>query len=87
MFTPFLCSVRMQLDTGVRVTTETRQIDRLGQLSEFEQDSNTDSEQESNADSHSARNKAQATQQSMAEPGEMAPQTGVRSSSPPIPLA
>ena len=29
------------------VTTETRHIDRLGQLGEFEQDSNTDSEQES----------------------------------------
>ena len=36
------------------VTTETRHLDRLGQLGEFEQDSNTDSEQESNTDSHSA---------------------------------
>ena len=33
---------------GVCVTTETRHLDRLGQLGEFEQDSNTDSEQESN---------------------------------------
>ena len=40
------------------VTTETRHLDRHGQLSEFEQDNNTDSEQESNTDSHSARNKA-----------------------------
>ena len=30
------------------VTTETRPLDRLGQLGEFEQDSNTDSELESN---------------------------------------
>ena len=37
-------------------TTETRHLDRLGQLQlgVFEQDSNTDSEQESNTDSHSA---------------------------------
>ena len=42
------------------VTTETRHLDRLGQLGEFEQESNTGSEQESNTDSHSARSKAQA---------------------------
>ena len=34
------------------VTTETRPLDRLGQLGEFELDSNTDSELESNTDSH-----------------------------------
>ena len=33
------------------VTTETKPLDRLGQLGEFEQDSNTDSELESNTDS------------------------------------
>ena len=38
----------------VCVTTETRPLDRLGQLGGFEQDSNTDS--------HSARNKAQTTE-------------------------
>ena len=32
-----------------------RHLDRLGQLGEFEQDSNTDSEQESTTDSHGAR--------------------------------
>ena len=32
------------------VTTETRHLDRLGQLGELEQDSNTDSEQESNTE-------------------------------------
>ena len=32
------------------VTTETRHLDRLDQLGEFEQDSNTDSEQESNTE-------------------------------------
>ena len=37
------------------VTTETRPLDRLGQLGEFEQDSNTDSELESNTDSDTAR--------------------------------
>ena len=36
------------------VPTETRHLDRLGQLSEFEQDSNTDSEPESNTDLRSA---------------------------------
>ena len=36
------------------VTTETRPLDRLGQLGEFEQDSNTDSDLESNTDSHTA---------------------------------
>ena len=36
---------------NVCVTTETRPLDRLGQLGEFEQDSNTDSELESNTDS------------------------------------
>ena len=36
------------------VATETRPLDRLGQLGEFEQDSNTDSELESNTDSVSA---------------------------------
>ena len=45
-------------------TTETRHLNRLRQLSEFEQDSNTNSEQESNKGSHSARNKAHAAQQS-----------------------
>ena len=49
------------------VTTKTRHLDRLGQLGEFEQDSNTDSEQERNTDSQSARNKAQAAQQAMAQ--------------------
>ena len=32
----------------MRVTTETWHLDRLGQLSEFEQDCDTNSEQESN---------------------------------------
>ena len=36
---------------GVCVETKTRHLDRLGQLSEFEQDDNTNSEQESNTDS------------------------------------
>ena len=35
----------------VCVSTETRHLDRLGQLGEFEQDSNTDTEQESNTGS------------------------------------
>ena len=48
------------------VTTETRHLDRLGQLGEFEQDSNTASEQESNTDSHSAGNKAHVARQSAA---------------------
>ena len=39
--------------SGCCVTTETRPLDRLGQLGEFEQDSNTDSELERNTDSHS----------------------------------
>ena len=34
------------------VTAETRHLDRLGQLGEFEQDSSTDPEQASNTDSH-----------------------------------
>ena len=34
----------------VCVTTETRHLDRLGQLGEFEQESSTDSEQDSNTD-------------------------------------
>ena len=46
---------------------------RLGQLSEFEQDSNTNSEQESNTDSHSERNQARVARQSAAERGEEAP--------------
>ena len=50
-----------------------RHLNRVGQL-EFEQESNTDLEQESKADSNSARSKAQAAQQSTAEPGEKAPQ-------------
>ena len=37
------------------VATETRPLDRLGQLGEFEQDSSTDAELESNTDLHSAR--------------------------------
>ena len=49
------------------VTSETRHLDRLGQLSEFEQDINTDS--------HSARNRAQVAQQSTAEAGEKTPQS------------
>ena len=42
---------------GVRVcvTTKKRHLIRLGQISEFEQESNTESQQESDADSHSAR--------------------------------
>ena len=38
----------------------TKDSNRLGQLAEFEQGSNTDSQQESNTDLHSARNRAQA---------------------------
>ena len=38
---------------------ETRHLDRLRQLLEFEQESDADSEQESNTDSHSTRSKAQ----------------------------
>ena len=55
------------------VTTETRPLGRLGQLGEFEQDSNTDSELESNTDSHSAQSKAHVARQSAAERGEEAP--------------
>ena len=55
------------------VTTKTQHLDRLGQLSEFEQGNNTNSEQESNTDSHSARNKAHVAQQSATELGEEAP--------------
>ena len=55
------------LAVSVGVTAETRHLDRLGQLGEFQQDSNTDSEWESNTDSGSARNKSQAAQQSTAE--------------------
>ena len=40
------------------VTTETRHLNRPGQLGDFEQDSNTDLELESNTDSHSAQSKA-----------------------------
>ena len=36
-------------------TTETRHLDRPGQLGEFEQESSTESEQRSNKDSHSAQ--------------------------------
>ena len=46
------------------MTTETRHLDRLGQLSDFEQDDNTNPEQKCNTDSHSARNKAHVAQQS-----------------------
>ena len=44
----------------LRVTTKTRHLNRLGQLGDFKQDSDTDPEQERNTDLHSARNKAQA---------------------------
>ena len=44
----------------VCVTTETRPLDRLGQLGEFEQDSNTGSELESNTDSQRAAGRVQA---------------------------
>ena len=54
---------------------QTQHLDRLGQLSEFEQDSNTGSEQESSTDSHSARNKAQVGRQSTAEPRKKAPES------------
>ena len=54
-------------------TTEARHLDRPGQLSEFEQESNTESQQESNTDSHSAQNKAHVARQSAAERGEEAP--------------
>ena len=57
----------------MRVTTETRPLDRLGQLGEFEQDSNTDSELESNTDSHTAQSKAHVARQAAAERGEEAP--------------
>ena len=49
------------------VTTETRHLGRLGQLGEFEQNSNTDSKQKSNTNSHSARNKAHVARQSAAD--------------------
>ena len=53
-----------------RVTTKTRRLDRLGQLGEFERESNTDAEQQSHmcTDSDSARGKAQAARQSTAQP-------------------
>ena len=54
----------------VEIATMTRHLDRLGQLSEFEQAINTESEQESNTDSHSTQNNAQAAQQAMTEAGE-----------------
>ena len=60
-------STGLASSVSVCVTTETRHLDRLGQLGEFEQDSNTDSEQESNTDSHSARNKAHVARQSAAD--------------------
>ena len=40
--------LRSQLPASVCVTTETRHLDRPGQLSEFEQDNNRTSEQERN---------------------------------------
>ena len=43
------------------VATETRPLDRLGQLGEFERDSNTDSELESNTDSPEAVYAGEAT--------------------------
>ena len=55
--------------------TEARHFDRLGQLGEFKQDSNTNSEQDSNTNSHSARSKTQAGQQPTAEPDGKAPQS------------
>ena len=61
------------------VTTETRHLNRLGQLGECGQESNTDS--------HGARNKAQAAQQSTAVPlaGEKAPQSKGQSTRQPNP--
>ena len=47
----------------VCATAETRHLDRLAQLGEFEQEHNTDSEQTSNTDSHRAQSEAQAAQQ------------------------
>ena len=61
------------------VTTETRPLDRLGQLGEVEQDSNTDSELESNTDSHRAQNKAHVARQSAAERGKEAPHSKAQS--------
>ena len=55
------------------VATEARPLDRLGQLGEFEQDSNTASDLESNTDSHSAQSKAHVARQAAAERGEEAP--------------
>ena len=62
----------MWVGIHVCVTTETRPLDRLGQLSAFEEDSNTDSELGSNTYTHSAQNKAHVARQSAAEHGEEA---------------
>ena len=48
------CDVLWVAERHECVTTETRPLDRRGQLGEFEQDRNTESELESNTDSHSA---------------------------------
>ena len=53
--------LRSSMFVSLHETTETRQLDRLGQLGVFEQESNTESQQERNADSHSARSKAQTS--------------------------
>ena len=45
-----------------RVTTKTPHLNRLGQLSEFEQESNTDSQQESNTESQQESNTDSQTQ-------------------------
>ena len=66
-----------QVDVRVCVTTETRHLDRLGQLVEFEQESNTGS----------ARSKAQLAPQSTAEPDEKAPQAKSRALSKHTPLS
>ena len=44
--------LRQPLDQYECVTTETRPLDRLGQLGEFEQERHSGSEQDSNTDSH-----------------------------------
>ena len=49
------------------VATQTLHLDRLGQLGEFEQDSNTDSERPSNTDSCSARHAARWQQLELTE--------------------
>ena len=41
----------------MRVATETRHLNRLGELGELKQERNTDSEKESNTASHGAQSK------------------------------